>query len=94
MNKVPDCLSQRPDYLHMLTTTITVPVLLDHLHTIQEYENILQKYWLLACGTHADYSIINNLIGEFSTFKGQLYVPKSLVPTILFEYQNAQGYFG
>ena len=37
---------------------------------------MLQKYWLLAHGTHADYGIIQNLIGEFLTFKGQLYIPK------------------
>ena len=44
---------------------------------------MLQKYWRLTFSTHADYSIIHNLMGEFLTFKGQLYVPKNLVPTIL-----------
>ena len=78
----------------MLTTTTTITELLDHLHVTQEYDTTLQKYWLLARVIHANYSIVNNSIGEFLTFKGQLYVPKSLVPTILFKYHDSQGYFG
>ena len=88
VNIVPDHLSQWPDYLHVLTTTTTVPKLLDHLCVIQEYDTTLQKYWLLARGTHADYTIIHNSIGEFLTFKGRLYIPKNLVPTILYEYYD------
>ena len=64
----------------MLTTTITVPELLDCLCGTQDHDTTLQKYWLLARGTHADYSTIHNSMGEFLTFKGQLYVPKKLVP--------------
>ena len=74
--------------------TATVPELLDCLCVTQDYDTTLQKYWLLAHGTHADYSSIHILIGEFLTFKGRLYVPKSLVPTILYEYHDAQGHFG
>ena len=55
---------------------------------------MLQKYWLLAHGTHADYGIAHNPTGEFLTFKGRLYVPKNLVPIILYEYHDAQGHFG
>ena len=78
----------------VLTTTVTVPELLDHLCVAQGHDTTLQKYWLLAHGTHADYGTIHNSIGEFLTFKGQLYVPKNLVPTILYEYHDAQGHFG
>ena len=70
MNIVPDCLSQWPDYLHALTTTMTVPELLDCLCVTQEHDTTFQKYWLLAYGTHADYGIVHNSIGEFLTFKG------------------------
>ena len=41
----------------------TVPELLDHLHITQNHDTTLQKYWLLACGTHADYSTIYNSMG-------------------------------
>ena len=78
----------------MLTTTVTVPELLDHLHVAQDHDAALWKYWLLAHGTHADYSTIHNSIGEFLTFKGRLYIPKSLVSTILYEYHDARGHFG
>ena len=69
--------------------TRKVPELLDHLRITQEYNTTLQKYWILACGTHADYGIVHNLMGEFLTFKGQLYVPKKLVQTILYKYHDA-----
>ena len=94
MNIVPNHLSQWPDYLHALTMTATVPELLDRLRVAQEHNTTLQKYWLLACGMHADYSTVHNSLGEFLTFKGRLYIPKSLVPTILYEYHDAQGHFG
>ena len=74
--------------------TATVPELLDHLRVVQDHDTALQKYWLLARGMHADYSTVHNSLGEFLTFKGRLYVPKSLVPTILYEYHDAQGHFG
>ena len=74
--------------------TATVPELLDRLHVAQGHDTELQKYWLLSCGTHTDYGTIHNLIGEFLTFKGQLYVPKKLVPTILYEFHDARGHFG
>ena len=87
-------MSQPDDYLHVMSTTTTVPELLEHLCVTQEYNTTSQKYWLLAHSTHADYGIIHNLRGEFVTFKGQLYIPKILVPTILYEYHVAQGHFG
>ena len=80
--------------MHALTTTTTVPELLDCLRVAQEHDTILQKYWQLAHGTHLDYGIVYNPIGEFFTFKGQLYIPKNLVQSILYEYHEAQGYFG
>ena len=73
--------------------TAIVPELLDHLCLAQDHDTTLQKYWLLAYSTHADYSTIHNSIGEFLTFKGRLYVPKSLVLTILYEYHDARGHF-
>ena len=54
----------------MLTMTTTILKLLDYLHITQEHDTTLQKYWLLAQGTHIDYSITHNLMGEFLTFKG------------------------
>ena len=74
--------------------TITVPELLDHLCVTQEHNTSLQKYWLLAHSTHADYGIIHNLIGEFLAFKGRLYEPENLVPTILYKYHATRGHFG
>ena len=49
--------------------TKTVPELLDYLHVAQEHDIMLQKYRLLASGTHTDYNVIYNSIGEFLTFK-------------------------
>ena len=49
----------------MMTTTTTVPELLDRLCVTQEHNTALQKYWLLARSTHPDYSIIHNSTGEF-----------------------------
>ena len=69
-NIVPDRLSQWPDYLHVMTTTTTVPELLDCLCVTQEHDTALRKYWLLAHSTHPDYSIVHNSTGEFLTFKG------------------------
>ena len=94
MNIVPDRLSQWPDYLHAMTMTTTVPELLDCLCVAQEHDTALQKYWFLACSTHLDYSIVYNSTREFLNFKGRLYVPRNLVPTLLYEYHDAQGYFG
>ena len=94
MNIVPDRLSQWPDYLHVITTTMPVPELLDHLCVTQENDTALRKYWLLACSTHPDYSVVHNSAREFLTFMGQLYVPKKLVPIILYEYHDARGHFG
>ena len=74
--------------------TATVPELLDRLRVAQDHDTALQKYWLLARSTHANYSTIHNSLGEFLTFKGRLYIPKSLVPTILYEYHDARGHFG
>ena len=73
----------------MLTTTTTIPELLNCLHVAQGHDTILQEYWLLARSTQVDYSTVHNSVGEFLTFKGRLYVPKKLVPTILYEYHDA-----
>ena len=89
MNIVPDCLSQQPDYLYALTMTTTVLELLDYLRIAQEHDTTLQKYLLLARGTHADYGIIYNSMGKFLTFKGRLYVLKKMLQTILYEYHDA-----
>ena len=81
-NIVPDHLSWWPDYLYTLTTTTTILELFDCLHIIQEHNTTLQKYWLLAYSTHADYGILHNSMGKFLTFKGRLYIPKKMVLTI------------
>ena len=83
-----------PDYLHVLTMTTTVSELLDHLHVIQEHDTTLQKFWLLAHSTYIDYGIIHNSTVEFLTFKGRLYLPKNLVPIILYEYHDTRGHCG
>ena len=89
MNIVPDRLSLWPDYLYMLTATTIIPELIDCLCVTQEHETTLQKYWLLAHGTYADYSIVHNSMGKFLTFKGRLYMPSNLVPAILYGYHDA-----
>ena len=58
-----------------MTTTVPDPV--DYLFVIQDYDSTLQKHWLLAHGTHADYNFVHKLMGEFLTFKGQLYILKN-----------------
>ena len=78
----------------MLNTTMPVLKVLDRLCVMQEHDPTLQKYWLLARSMQVNYSIVHNSLGKFLTFKGQLYIPKSLVPTIFYEYHDAQGYFG
>ena len=55
---------------------------------------MLGRYCLLVSGTHVDYNIVHNLLGEFLLFMGQLYVPQNLVAIILNEYHDACGYFG
>ena len=74
--------------------TMTVPELLDHLRVAQEHDPMLGKYWILARSIHTNYNIVYNLIGKFLTFKGGLYVPKKMVPTMFYEYHDANGYFG
>ena len=59
-------------------------------HTINKRE---PKSNTLAHSTHGDYNIVNNFKDKFIAFKGWLYIPKRLVPTMLYEYHNAQGYF-
>ena len=59
------------DYDHNSTRAFGSPICRTRIH-----DTALQKYWLLACNTHPDYSIIHNSTGEFLTFKGWLYVPK------------------
>ena len=87
-------MSQCPDYLHALTLSMMVPELLDCLCITQEHDTMIGKYWLLACSIHADHNMVYNFIGEFLTFKGQLYVPKNLVLTIFHEYHDARRDFG
>ena len=55
---------------------------------------MLGWYWKLACNTRAHYNMEYNLLGEFFTFKVQLYVPKNLVSIILYEYKDSIGHFG
>ena len=78
----------------MLTTATIVPELLDRLHIAQDHYTTLQKYWLPAHSTHADHSTVHNSIGKVLSIKGYLYIPKSLVPTIPFEYHDVRGHFG
>ena len=49
--------------------TMTVPELLDYLCIAQEHDTTFGQYWILANGTHVDYNIIKNSMGEFFTFK-------------------------
>ena len=77
----------------MLTMSTIVPELQDCLCIAQEHDTTLGKYWLLARSTHTNYTIVHNFVGEFLTFKRQLYVPNNLVPTILYEYQDVCEHF-
>ena len=69
------------NYNHNSTRAYRLPV----FHTGTQY--YIAK--ILATSSHSDLSIIHNSMGKFLTFKGQLYVPRNLVPTILYEYHDA-----
>ena len=67
---------------------------LDQIRLEQEHDSSLGRYWRHAHGQHADYNVLTNDLGDFLTYKGKLYVPRSLTKTILREYHDARGHFG
>ena len=48
----------------------------------------------LTCSQHADYSVLENSLGQFLAHKGCLFVPKALLPMVLHELHDAHGHFG
>ena len=55
---------------------------------------MLGRYWRLACSQHADFSVLENTLGQFLAHKGRLFVPKTLVLMVLQEFHDAHGHFG
>ena len=55
---VPDYLSYRPDYLHVLNICDAVPELLNQLYIAQEHNTTLWIYWQLGCSMYADKTIV------------------------------------
>ena len=67
---------------------------LDQIQLKQEHDSSLGRYWNHAHGQHADYNVLTNVLGDFLTYKGKLYIPRSLMKTILREYYDTHGHFG
>ena len=55
---------------------------------------MLGRYCRLACSQHANFLVLENTLGQFLAHKGCLFVPKTLVPTVLQELHDARGHFG
>ena len=55
---------------------------------------MLGRYWRLACSQRANFSVLENSLGQFLAHRGCLFVPKTLVPTVLHEFHDARGHFG
>ena len=55
---------------------------------------MLGRYWRLARSQRADFSVLENTLGQFLAHKGRLFVPKTLVPTVLHEFHDVRGHFG
>ena len=55
---------------------------------------MLGRYWCLASSQRANYSVLENRLGQFVAHKGRLFVPKALVPMVLHEFHDARGHFG
>ena len=55
---------------------------------------MLGRYWHLARSQRADFSVLENSLGQFLAHKGRLFIPTTLVPTVLHEFHDAHGHFG
>ena len=55
---------------------------------------MLERYLRLAHSQHADYSVLENSLGQFLAYKGRLFVPKASVPMVLHEFHDVHGHFG
>ena len=55
---------------------------------------MLGRYWRLARSQRADFSVLENSLGQFLAHKGCLFVPTTLVPMVLHEFHDARGHFG
>ena len=55
---------------------------------------MLGRYWRLARSQRADFSVLENSVGQFLAHKGRLFVPKTLVPMVLHEFHDVRGHFG
>ena len=54
---------------------------------------MLGRYWRLARSQRADFSVLENSLGQVLAHKGRLLVPTTLVPTVLHEFHDARGHF-
>ena len=55
---------------------------------------MLGRYWRLARSQRADFSVLEISLGQFLAHKGRLFVPTTLVPTVLHEFHDTRGHFG
>ena len=55
---------------------------------------MLGRYWRLARSQRADFSVLENSLGQFLAHKGRLFAPKILVPMVLHEFHDVRGHFG
>ena len=55
---------------------------------------MLGRYWRLAHSQRANFSVLENSLGQFLAHKGRLFVPNTLVPMVLHEFHDASGHFG
>ena len=87
-----------PSVLHNVLATLTnatlFPSFLALLRDAQVSDPMLGRYWRLARSQRANFSVLENSLGQFLAHKGRLFVPTTLVPTVLHEFHDARGHFG
>ena len=94
MNILPDAISRCPDFLSSMTTDTAMSNFLDQIRLGQEHDSSLGRYWHYAYSQHTDYNVLTNDLGDFLTYKGELYVLRSFMKMILREYHDTCGHFG
>ena len=55
---------------------------------------MLGRYWRLVRSQRANFSVLENSLGQFLAHKGRLFVPKTLVLMVLHEFHDMRGHFG
>ena len=54
---------------------------------------MLERYWRLAYSQRANFSVLENSLGQFLAHKGHLFVPKTLVPMVSHEFHDIHDHF-